>query len=71
MLTVRSYIPSGTSKFGAFTIEKVDGESTLLYRLFIDGKETWSTIVAAAPAPPPTEDSRSPLSAFWDKIKFF
>ncbi|KAF7558041.1 hypothetical protein G7046_g5901 [Stylonectria norvegica] len=58
------YIPGGTSKFGSFTIEKVNGHSTLLYRLFIDGQETWTTVVDAPPEPP-VEKSTS----FWDKIK--
>ncbi|KAF4580291.1 alkaline phosphatase family protein [Ophiocordyceps camponoti-floridani] len=45
------YIPAGTSKFGAFTIQNIAGKSTLDYRLFIDGQETWSTRIFEAPAP--------------------
>ncbi|CAM1508185.1 Fc.00g050330.m01.CDS01 [Cosmosporella sp. VM-42] len=63
-----NYIPGGSSKFGSFTIEKVDSVSTLLYRLFIDGKEVWNTVVNAPPAPAAPESGPS----FWDKInKFF
>ena len=43
------YIPGGMSKFGAFTIENIAGESTLQYRLFINGEETWSTLIAQPP----------------------
>ncbi|CAG9954174.1 unnamed protein product [Clonostachys rosea f. rosea IK726] len=59
------YIPSGTSKFGSFTIENTDGESSLLYRLFIDGKERWNTTVVAPPVP----ESDSALSSFWSKFR--
>lgn len=62
-----NYIPAGQSKFGSFTIEKVDGKSTLLYQLFIDGTETWRTVVEAAPVPPEPE----PVPSFWDKLRFF
>jgi hypothetical protein len=37
------------SKFGAFTIENIAGESTLQYRLFINGEERWTTMVAQPP----------------------
>ncbi|KAM3555409.1 hypothetical protein ARSEF4850_006001 [Beauveria asiatica] len=58
------YIPSGSSKFGAYTIENIDGESLLQYQLFVDGKEVWNTtLVAAKPA-------GSTTGSFWDFLKF-
>ncbi|CAJ2507882.1 Uu.00g090680.m01.CDS01 [Anthostomella pinea] len=46
------YIHTGNSKFGAITIEKLaDGEqSTLRYTVFVDGVETWNTVVLSPPA---------------------
>ncbi|KAF4511140.1 hypothetical protein G6O67_002963 [Ophiocordyceps sinensis] len=64
---VLKYIPSGTSKFGAFTMEQVAGESTLEYRLFIDGQERWRTELVAVPA----AEGFSSGESFWDKIRFF
>lgn len=58
------YIPSGTSKFGAFTIENIDGESTLQYQLYVDGKETWNTTLIAA------RPSNGASGSFWDFLKF-
>ncbi|KAI5461428.1 PhoD-like phosphatase-domain-containing protein [Mariannaea sp. PMI_226] len=58
-----NYIPGGTSKFGSFTMEKVDGKSTLHYRLFIDGNETWSTVVEA---PLVAEGLKVPT--IWDRL---
>lgn len=60
------YIPGGISKFGSFTMEKDGDKSTLQYRLFIDGNETWSTVVEAPPMPEVEKGSPS----FWDRIKF-
>lgn len=62
-----SYIPSGTSKFGSFTIENVDGRSTLRYRLFIDGVERWTAQLTEAPVPEGTKASGS----VWDRIRFW
>ncbi|UKZ72926.1 hypothetical protein TrVFT333_000563 [Trichoderma virens FT-333] len=45
------YHHSGMSKFGSFTIEEEDGESKLLYRLFISGEEKWNTTITAPPVP--------------------
>ena len=59
------YIPSGTSKFGVFTIENIAGQSTLQYRLFIDGRERWETVVLA----PTQAASDNPLASLWSKIK--
>ncbi|CEJ80818.1 hypothetical protein VHEMI00978 [[Torrubiella] hemipterigena] len=55
------YIPSGTSKFGSFTIEDEDGESSLSYQLYIDGKPTWNMTLHTTPKEPTT-------GSFWDKL---
>jgi alkaline phosphatase D len=50
------YIPDGNSKLGAVEIESPhgrDGNSTLRYRLFVDGKEKWSYLLTS----PSKEDS--------------
>ncbi|KAK2589583.1 hypothetical protein QQS21_012743 [Conoideocrella luteorostrata] len=60
------YIASGKSKFGSFTIEDVDGQSTLEYRLYIDGAERWTTQLVQATS---AEDSTTG-GYFWDRIKF-
>lgn len=46
------YIPNGNSKLGAITIENPTGsdQSILKFRLFIDGKETWSSVVLSPPS---------------------
>lgn len=64
------YIPTGTSKFGAFTIENVGGQSQLHYRLFIDGAETWSMdIVPPNPSAPSWQvQGEGALAALWSKI---
>ena len=70
MLTFdQRYIPYGTSKFGAFTIENIDGESNMLYRLFIDGQEKWNTTIVPHKVESPVFEN--PVGSFWDKIKFF
>ncbi|KYK61569.1 alkaline phosphatase family protein [Drechmeria coniospora] len=58
------YIPSGSSKFGSFTIEEAWGQSTLKYHLYIDGKESWSTLLVAPPVP----EEPSAALAFWRRI---
>ncbi|KAF4120570.1 alkaline phosphatase D [Geosmithia morbida] len=65
------YIPTGTSKFGAFTIEDVDGQSQLHYRLFIDGEERWSMDIVPPPPPPPVwqVQGENTLSSLWSKIR--
>jgi len=63
-----NYIPSGSSKFGAFTIEKIAGESALQYRLYIDGKERW-TYDLVSPLTP--LESEKPLAAIWSRIRGF
>ncbi len=64
ILTFSRYIPSGSSKFGAFTIENIDGESSLQYQLYVDGKEAWNTtLVAAKPA-------SGTSGSIWDFLKF-
>jgi alkaline phosphatase D len=61
-----SYIPSGSSKFGAVTIENIAGESALQYRLYIDGKERW-TYDLVSPLTP--LESENPLAAIWSRIR--
>lgn len=56
------------SKFGSFTIEEEDGESKLLYRLFISGEEKWNTTIAAPPVPP-EEEKKAASGSFWDRIR--
>ncbi|KAG5977299.1 hypothetical protein E4U55_006889 [Claviceps digitariae] len=60
------YIPWGRSKFGSFTIDNVDGQSTLDYRLYIDGVERWTTQIAQ---PADTGDAKTGTS-FWDRLRF-
>ncbi|ESZ89717.1 hypothetical protein SBOR_9900 [Sclerotinia borealis F-4128] len=45
------YVPGGNSKLGAITIENtaVD-QSTLKFRLYVDGHEVWSSILLSPPA---------------------
>ncbi|KAH9842194.1 PhoD-like phosphatase [Teratosphaeria destructans] len=45
------YIPDGNSKFGAVSISnpKTSDQSVLHYRLFVDGKETWSYTLTTPP----------------------
>ncbi|KAF5026516.1 hypothetical protein F66182_1376 [Fusarium sp. NRRL 66182] len=68
-----NYIPGGTSKFGSFSIERLEnGKSSLYYTLYVDGKEAWKTTVEAPDAPEVVvvpEAVEAP--SFWDKIKFF
>ncbi|KAM4056312.1 phoD-like phosphatase domain-containing protein [Hirsutella rhossiliensis] len=61
------YIPSGTSKFGTFTMEQIASGSTLEYRLFIDGQEQWRTELVEAPV----VAGFSSGGSFWDKIGLF
>ncbi|KAF4345244.1 alkaline phosphatase D [Fusarium beomiforme] len=47
-----NYIPGGKSKFGSFSIEKLENSgSSLYYTLYVDGRETWKTTVEAPDAP--------------------
>ncbi|TWU70557.1 hypothetical protein ED733_000340 [Metarhizium rileyi] len=61
------YIPSGGSKFGSFTIEKIGGRSVLQYTLFIDGKERWTTHLSE----PILEEAAKASGSFWDRFTFF
>ncbi|KAK4148191.1 PhoD-like phosphatase-domain-containing protein [Dichotomopilus funicola] len=58
------YINKGNSKFGAITIENLEGgqESSLKYRLYIDGEEVWNTVILS---PPVADGGKS--GSFWDK----
>ena len=61
------YINKGNSKFGAITIENLEqGEqSSLKYRLFVDGVEVWNTVVLS----PPSAVQRKLGGTFWDRFK--
>lgn len=61
-----SYIPSGSSKFGSFTIENIDGQSILQYTLYIDGEERWTTQLSA----PIVEEAAKASGSFWDRFNF-
>lgn len=63
------YIYKGNSKFGAITIENLeDGEqSSLKYRLYVDGVEVWNTVVLS---PPPVVSDKPAAGSFWDRLKF-
>ncbi|KAA8574261.1 hypothetical protein MFRU_001g00030 [Monilinia fructicola] len=44
------YIPGGNSKLGAITIENAaSDQSTLRFRLYVDGHEAWSSILLSPP----------------------
>ncbi|KAK4155485.1 PhoD-like phosphatase-domain-containing protein [Chaetomidium leptoderma] len=47
------YIYKGNSKFGAITIENLEGgdQSSMKYRLYVDGEEVWNTVVLSPPPP--------------------
>ena len=66
LMNLHSYISGGSSKFGSLSIADVDGQSTLQYTLFIDGKETWSTSIAS----PPAIKSSSAAGSFFDRLGF-
>jgi alkaline phosphatase D len=62
------YIYKGNSKFGAISIENLEGgdQSSLKYRLFIDGEEAWNTVILS-----PTSSSHGKSGgSFWDKFRF-
>ncbi|KAK4104903.1 hypothetical protein N658DRAFT_493004 [Parathielavia hyrcaniae] len=61
------YIHKGNSKFGAITIENLEGgdQSSLKYRLFVDGEEVWNTMILS---PPPPAGGKS-AGSFWDRLK--
>ncbi|KAL2264291.1 hypothetical protein VTK26DRAFT_7896 [Humicola hyalothermophila] len=60
------YIYKGNSKFGAVTIENLEGgeQSSLKYRLFVDGVEVWNTVILS-----PTPTAGEKTGSFWDKFK--
>ncbi|KAL2144299.1 hypothetical protein VTI28DRAFT_9287 [Corynascus sepedonium] len=57
------YIHKGNSKFGAITIENMEGgdQSSLKYRLFIDGEEVWNTVILSP--------SQVSAGSFWDRFR--
>ncbi|ORY71578.1 PhoD-like phosphatase-domain-containing protein [Pseudomassariella vexata] len=61
------YINTGNSKFGALTIENLaEGEkSSLKYSLYVDGVETWNTVVVT----PEMIPGAKPAGSFWDRIR--
>lgn len=61
----RRYINRGNSKFGAITIQNLeDGDQgSLKYRLFVDGKEVWNTMIVS---PPVVEEAGT--GSFWKKL---
>jgi len=62
------YIHKGNSKFGAITIENLEGgdQSSLKYRLFIDGKEAWNTVLLS----PAKRQYGSSGGSFWGRLGF-
>ncbi|KAJ5050847.1 uncharacterized protein L3040_002716 [Drepanopeziza brunnea f. sp. 'multigermtubi'] len=45
------YIPDGNSKLGAVTIENTSSDQSILkFRLYVDGVETWSSVLLSPPA---------------------
>lgn len=46
------YVPDGNSKFGAIDVERASGgeQGTVRFRLFVDGAEVWSYVIASPPA---------------------
>jgi len=61
------YINSGNSKFGAITIQNLEegDQGSLKFRLFIDGKEVWNTMIVS---PPPADKEGGP-KGFWKRLK--
>lgn len=62
------YIHKGNSKFGAITIENLEGgdQSSLKYRLFIDGKEAWNTVLLS----PAKRQYGNSGGSFWGRLGF-
>lgn len=60
--TCIKYLPDGNSKFGAIELSHLphSEQSLLKYRLFIDGKETWTHVVSTPP-----EGSQRSKDAVW------
>lgn len=58
------YLPDGNSKFGAIeiTAPETSEQSHLNYRLFIDGKATWTHIIST---PPKKDGSQRAKDAVW------
>ncbi|KAG9244942.1 alkaline phosphatase family protein-like protein [Calycina marina] len=57
------YIPLGNSKVGAITIEEAStDQSSLKFRLYVDGMETWSSVLLS---PPVGRGSRRSKDALW------
>jgi alkaline phosphatase D len=49
-LILYRYIPNGNSKLGAVTIENAASDQSIFkFKLFVDGVETWSSILLSPP----------------------
>ncbi|KAM7196427.1 PhoD-like phosphatase domain containing protein [Rhypophila sp. PSN 637] len=61
------YINGGNSKFGAITLLNLEegDQGSLKYRLFIDGKEAWNTMIVS---PPPVGEEGG-VGGFWKKLR--
>ncbi|KAK4191350.1 alkaline phosphatase D [Podospora australis] len=62
------YIYKGNSKFGAITIENLEDreQSSLKYRLFVDGVEAWNTVVLS---PPPVVGDKPVAGSIWERLR--
>jgi len=62
------YIHKGNSKFGAITIENLEGgdQSSLKYRLYIDGEEAWNTVILS----PAKRQYGNSGGSFWGRLGF-
>ncbi|KAI9847913.1 MAG: hypothetical protein M1837_001430 [Sclerophora amabilis] len=58
------YLPDGNSKFGAIEISspETSTQSLLKFRLFVDGRETWSHLLTS---PPPVSGGGRTKDALW------
>jgi len=57
------YIPEGNSKLGAITIENTSSDQSIFkFRLYVDGLETWSSVLLS---PPTISGSRWGKDALW------
>jgi len=63
ILTTCRYIPDGNSKLGSVTIENTSSDQSILkFRLYVDGVETWSSVLLS---PPTISGNRWTKDALW------
>ncbi|KAL2884717.1 Alkaline phosphatase D [Ceratocystis lukuohia] len=66
------YLHLGLSKFGAITVENFgsDGQSSLLYQMYLDGELAWNTTLISPKSTPETEKkiTLSGASSIWSRI---